>query len=615
MPVSGTLCKRKLITMNKNDLNPAKGVEWDLSNLYQSLDDKNIAKDKSDVLKNAQAFTKQYRGKIKTAELTPQELANAFEQYQEIFSKVYVLGSYSGLMQAKNTGSDKINRLFAQIQEFATEVQNELMFLELELLEVSEEEIKKYLKDKSLKDFHQFIIRTRKFKKHTLEESQEVIINKKSQTGSQAFVRLYDQLSADLKFPLTINGKKQELNYSEITNILSSHKDRAVREQAAKSITEVYKNNSKTFAFILNTLILDKKVTDEIRSYAYPQESTFISDEISKDVVDAMTSSIEKRYSISERYYKAKSNAQGLKLHEWDRYSNVYKNLEEPSFSYEEAKDLILDAFHDFSPTFADIANKFFHNNWIDAELGKSKKSGAFCSYIVPDKHPVILTNFTGKANDVRTLAHELGHGIHAYLSRKQNLFNYWPVTPFAEIASIFCETIVFNRIYKETSDKRQKANLLGGRIQEIFATIFRQNAFYLYESDIHRLRREEGELSVDELNTNFQSRLQEIFGKGLELTDGHKYWWAPIAHFYHYNFYVFSYAFGQSLTNALYGAYVKEGDTFTKNYTEVLKLGSSRDLTSLTKSLNVDISEKSFWDDGLDIIDGYVEEFSGLVS
>lgn len=599
--------------MKKHDLNPAKGVVWNLDNLYKGINDPQIKKDIDKIDKATEKFIGSYKGEIKSGDLTADQLLIILIEYEEILEKLYVLGSYSGLLEAKDNRSDKINKFYSHQQEFATVIQNQLMFFELELIKIPDAKVNKYLADKKLADYHQFIIRTRIFTNHTLEEDQEVLINKKSQTGSRAFVRLYDQLSAELKFPMKEQGKVKNYNYSEIINILSTHKDRKRREDAAKSITQTYKDNSKTFGFILNTLLLDKKVTDEIRRFKYPQHTTFLSDEIDKEIVKTMTGTIENNYEISEKFYITKSKITGNKLHEWDRYSTIYPDIDEPTYTYQEAKETILKAFEDFSPVFAEIASKFFDSDWIDAELSESKKSGAFCSYTVPSKHPVILTNYTGKANDVRTLAHELGHGIHAYLSREQNLLNYWPVTPFAEIASIFCETIVFNKIYGEVTDTKQKVNMLGGRIQEIFATIFRQNAFYLFESDIHKHRREEGELSTEEFNSYFQSRLQETFGKGLELTDGHKYWWAPVAHFYHYNFYVFSYAFGQSLTNALYGAYKNDGDDFIKKYIEVLSLGSSKKLPELTALLGVDIHRKEFWKEGLDVISDYVKEFEEL--
>ncbi len=302
-------------------------------------------------------------------------------------------------------------------------------------------------------------------------------------------------------------------------------------------------------------------------------------------------------------------------LYEWDRYSSIYPEIEEPTYSYKLAKEIILEAFGKFSPTFKAIAEKFFKNGWIDAELSEGKKSGAFCSYTVPGKHPVILTNYTGKANEVRTLAHELGHAIHGYLSREQTLLNFWPVTPFAEIASIFAENLVFRAIYSDINDKKQKANLLGGRIQEIFATIFRQNAFYLFESDIHAIRRIDGELSTQEFNDLFQKRTQATFGKGLTLTEGHRYWWIPIAHFFHYNFYVFSYSFGQTLSNALYSKYLNDGSSFAEHYIEVLKMGSSKNLKDLTVKLGVDIQSPDFWQEGIEPIKYLVEDFNKLVT
>jgi oligoendopeptidase F len=599
--------------MKKSELNLAKGVVWNLDNLYKGINDPQIGLDIKEINIKSNNFGKKYRGKILKGGMTQNELKEAIVMYENILTKVAIYGSFAGLLQAKDSVSDKINNFYQKAEEYSNTISNILMFFELELLEIPEKSINKYLESPELENYKQFLTRILKFKIHTLKENEEIIINKKNQTGASAFIRLYDQISAELEFPLEIDYKVKNYNYSEITNILSGHKDRKLRESSAKSITSVYKKNARTFAYILNTLLHDKKITDDIRNYKFPQESTFLSDEVDAKTVVSMTDTIKSNYQLSEKFYKTKSKILGAELFEWDRYSIIYPEIDEPVYTYEEAKDLILNSFMEFSPVFYEIAKKFFDNNWIDAELSKGKKSGAFCAYTVPTKNPYILTNFTGKANDVRTLAHELGHAIHGYLSKEQTLLNFWPVTPFAEIASIFCENLVFRKIFESTYDTKQKINLLGGRLQEIFATIFRQNAFYLYESELHKLRREKGELNVDELSDNFQKFLQPMFGKGLTLSKGHKYWWIAIAHFYHYNFYVFSYAFGQSLSNALYGHYLDDGDDFTNRYIDVLKKGSSSELNELIKMLDVDIHRQSFWEEGLEPIAEYIKEFEDL--
>lgn len=600
--------------MKKSDINPAIGVQWNLEILYKGIDDPQIEIDKKNLTISTANFVNKYKSNISSGELTPESLLMALQEYESLLNSLYIYQTYTGLMQAKDTISDKINHFYSIAEEFANEISNQLIFFDLEILEIPENILNKYLNNKQLLNYKQYLLRIHKFKKHTLKEDQEILLNKKAQTSGSAFIRLYDQISSDTTYPVKIGKKIHYYNYSEITNILSSHPDRLVRQSAADSLTEVYTRDSRTYSFILNTLLLDKKVSDEIRKYDYPQQATLMSDEIDLKTVQTMTKVIEKNYKICEEFYLAKSKIVGESLHEWDRYSLLYPEIDEPTFSYDQAKAMILESFAEFSPTFATIAQKFFDNNWIDAELSKGKKSGAFCSYTVPSKNPFILTNFTGKANDVRTLAHELGHSIHGYLSREQTLLNFWPVTPFAEIASIFCENIVFRKIYSETNDRKQKANLLSGRLQEIFATIFRQNAFYLFESDIHDHRRKDGELSVSRINELFQKRMQPMFGKGLNLTDGHQYWWIPVAHFFHYNFYVFSYAFGQTLSNALYGLYLNDGNNFVENYIKVLKMGSSKELNELTKILKVDIHHPEFWDLGIEPVAELVKEFKKLV-
>lgn len=601
--------------MEKSKLNPAKGVTWNLTSLYKGTADPQIEKDKKRILLDAKNLEKQYKGKLKKGNLSIQEILNVIQQYEDILNKASIYGAYASLLLSKNNHDEKVKHFHQTMIEFDNKVSDILLFVELEIQEIPKRKLEHFLKDITLTRYHQFFKRLLTFKPHILTESQESILNKTSLTGASAFVRLYDQISTKLEFPLKIDGKTNKYNYSEITNILAHHKDRDVRKKASMSITKVYKENAHIYSFILNTLLLDKRTNDDLRKYNYPQESTFLRDEIKPNIVDTMTSAIENNYKISEDYYKTKGEIQNLKLQEWDRYSTIFPNHKETFYTYAQARDIILEAFEEFSPVFYTIAKKFFDNNWIDAEISKGKQSGAFCAYTTPDKNPFILSNFTGKANDVRTLAHELGHGIHAYLSREQNLLNYWPITPLAEIASIFSENLVFKKIYNQTKDPKEKLNLLGERLQEIFATIFRQNAFHLFESDIHKQRREKGELSIEIINEQFQKRLQKMFGTSLTLSEGHKYWWISISHFYHYNFYVFSYVFGQSLSNALYSAYLNDGDSFVSNYINVLKMGSSKPLLSITKDLKVDIEDKSFWNKGLEPIRKLVNEFQELAN
>ena len=588
-------------------------IEWDLSDLYKSISDPQITKDKNKTKKLVKLFTESYKGKINKQGITAKKLTQAIGELEGIFSLIYKYGIYSSLIKSKDTSSETIAAFAQGIDEFINEQANQLLFFELELVQIPQKKIKDMLKDKALSEYKHYIEHELIFKPYRLNESEEIVISKKAQTGSSAFVRLFNELNSNLKYELKVDGKFKELTYAELVPYLSNHPDRKLRQKAAESMSASLKDNSKLFAFILNTLLLDKKNNDEIRNYDYQEQSTYLGYQVDKEVVDKMVKVISSKYTISEKFYLHKKNVLGLKeLYEWDRYSKVI-DVEDTKYTWEESQEMVLDAFKEFSEEFYEIAKLFFDNKWIDAKVTKGKVAGAFCSLGLPDTHPYILLNFTGQLRDILTLAHELGHGIHAYMSRGQKLFQFWPSTAVAEIASVFCESIVFDKLINQIESKEQKAELLGDKIQDIFATIFRQTSFHLFEQDIHRARREEGELSIDRFGELFQNRLQEMFGTGLKLTDGHKNWWMPVGHFYNYNFYVFTYAFGETLATSLFAKYKKEGSKMVKQYTSALSQGGNRTPLELTEIMGADVKHKDFWINGLNLIDAYVTEFIEL--
>lgn len=597
--------------MSKNKL--AKGIEWDLTEYYKSINDPKIDDDIKKTEKWVDAFTKKYKGKIDSPDLTPELLLKIFkEDENEVTS--YRYNHFAGLLSTKNILDEDISAFSQKLSEIGTKISEKLLWFLMERREWSDEKAEKLINSPVLANYKNFLIYDRVFVPHTLSEKEERLLTLFSPVGSSAFIDLYDKLDASAKFKIKIDGKTKELTYAQLPPYLSFHKDRSVRKTASESLTKGLKENTLSRTHILNTLLLSSKIADEVRGYKFPQDATFKSYEVKKETVGNMVSVIESGHEIVERYYKAKAKVLDLKkLHEWDRYSPIYPGVKK-TVTWEEAKDMVLGAFYEFDKNFGDAAKLFFDNKWIDAEITPGKSAGAYCWSGIPSDHPHILMNFTGEIGDVMTLAHELGHGIHAYLGREQNLYNFGTSTVIAEIASIFAESLVFDYLYKDLDDKRLKINLLAEKIQGVFATVFRQNAFYLFETDLHTHRREQGELKVEDISSYYQARLQKMFGEGLELTEGHKYWWMPVSHFYHYDFYVFSYAFGELLTTALYAKYKKDYKKFIPNYIKALSLRGAKNPYELTKIMGVDINDKDFWKNGLKIILGYVEEFEKLV-
>lgn len=587
--------------------------KWDLSDLYKGIADPKIAKDKAKTEKLTASFIKNYKNKIKSLSLTPKTLLRALNDREQIELTLLHYLSFASLLHSTNTSSPKVGHFYQEAREFGNKIQTQLIWFELEWLEIPKVRAQKLLKSPLLSKHKHYLAHTRVFKPFTLNESEEIIMSKKSQSGGSAFVRLYDELQTSLEFELKIDKKVLRLNFSELAHYLTKHPKREIRKSAADSLSKALANNSKTSSFILNTLLLDKKISDEIRHHASPVDATLLSYEVNQKTVNTMTSAIEKNYFTAERFYKAKKRILKLEsLHEWDRYSSLFPQVDK-QFTWVEAKELVLESFAEFSPIMHDTAKLFFDKRWIDAGIYTGKVSGGYCSLGTPKNHPYILMNFTGQIRDVSTLAHELGHGIHAYLSREQNLYEFHPSTAVAEIASIFAESIVFDKLYSSQTNKKLKINMLGDKLQEIFATVFRQNAFFLFEKDIHAHRREKGELSTKEFGDLFQKRLQDSFGNGVILTENHKLWWAPIAHFYHYNFYVFTYCFGELLTLALYSNYKQSSKSFIDNYLKALSLGGSLPPNELTKMMGIDIGNPNFWSKGLGLINSYVDEFEKL--
>lgn len=560
--------------------------EWNLNDLYKSINDPKIKKDKKEI----ESKTKKLKLIFKK-----NNLDKSLGLYEEISHTLSVLGNYAYLKHSTDTKDEGVSKFYQSTNEYISDISSKLLWFNVYLAK-SEEKSKIY---------EYFLKTTRALKPYVLDEDKEILLNKKSQTGSDSFIRFYDEIDSNKSF----DGK----TYSELSTIFASHPNRNKRKEAGKAIQKNLKDNSHLYKFILNTLLLDKKISDEIRGFKYPQQATFLEYDVTPKIIQVMSNAISKNEKISERYYLAKSKLLKTKLFEWDRYSDIYSNIKS-TVSWTEAKDIVLNSFNNFSEKFAVEAKKFFDSNWIDAKIKVGKKSGAYCSYVSNNIHPFIFMNFTGEQRDVETLAHELGHGLHGVFSKQNNYLDFRPSTATAEIASTVAELLVFEDLYKKAKTKKEKINLLGGKLQGSFATIFRQNAFYLFESELHKLRREKGELSLDEISNLYQKHLQPMFGKGLTLSDDHKYMWMVISHFYHYNFYVFTYSFGELLATSLYAIYRKDGKKFVDKYIKGLSLGGSKSPASITKSMGVDITKEDFWQSGLDLLDNQVKEFEKLI-
>jgi len=601
----------------KTSQNPAKGVKWDLSDLYSSINDPQIDKDKNKILELSENFTRKYKGNIKTKSLDSQQLMSAIKDYEKILTSLAKFLHYGFLLFATNTEDDKIKSLYQSSSEFETQVASELLWFELELQKIPSARYNSHLSNPTLKHkYGYYLDRVRAFKPFTKSEKEELILNKKSQTSREAFARFFEEKTSMMTFPLKLNGKTEQIPLSNISKYTSTHPDRSLRKRATESVTNVFKENSHFFTFVLNTLLLDKKVNDEVREYKFPEQSTLIAYDVDKKVVDTMVSQISLRTNIVSNFYNAKKKILKEKvLYEWDRYSPLFPDIK-TAYSWHDTRNIIQKSFLKFSSEFSKNADTFFERNWIDAEIKKGKRGGGFCTYGTPSLHPYILVNFSGEIGDVTTVAHELGHGMHAIYSAKKNSFlNFDPSTATAEIASVFSESLVFDELLNSIDDNKVKLELLSNKIQGMFATIYRQTEFFLFEQDVHNHRKEKGELTTTDISNYYQSRLQHMFGNSVTLTEGHGLWWEYISHFYRSPFYVFTYAFGELLSLALYAKYKQEGKKFIDNYIEALKAGGSKSPVEITSMMGVDINDPKFWDNGLNLLEQYVDEFEQLAA
>ncbi|HWA51915.1 MAG TPA: M3 family oligoendopeptidase [Patescibacteria group bacterium] len=590
-------------------------INWNLSDFYNSVSDPKIEKDKKEILFLTENFNKIYKNKINSPKITSTLFLKSLLDYQNIIEKTAIIEIYASLIFSTDSISNISKNLYQSSSEFGTQINANILWYQLEIINLDDKLFKKLLNDKKIKNFTHFLTTLRIMKPFTLSENEEKIMTQKSQTSSQAFVRLYDQTQSTEKFELKIKDKNKTLTISEIQSIMSNNPDRKLRENATISYSKTFSKNSNLYSFILNTLILDKKISDEIRGFKYPQEATFISYEVNQKIVENMSKAILERQKLVEKYYLLKKKLLKLsQLYEWDRYSNIY-NIDEKTYSWDEAKEIILSSFKNFDEEFYQIAKMFFEKNWIDAEVKNGKRGGAFCMYATPSKHPLVFVNFTGKLNDITTLAHELGHAIHAYLSKNNNYLEFNPSTATAEIASTFAESLVFEKIFNDLKEQKLKVNLLAAKIQNGFATVFRQNDFYIFENELHKLRREKGELTIDEIGNLYQKTLQKSFGKGLTLSDYHENLWMPILHFYHYNFYVFTYCFGDLLALSLFNLYKIGKKDFVKNYKKALSQGGSQDPKNILKIIGLNIEDKDFWKNGLNLIEKEVNDLIKLIN
>ena len=587
-------------------------VRWDLSGLYQGVNDPKIDKTWDSCLSRAQKFSDRFRGRLCSPDLTPDTLLAAIKEIESIYQEVSKPVNFAHLLHSCDTGSHEVGAFMKKQMEKLTEVNVSLMFYELELQKADEKAIERALADPGLANYVHHVTVARSLSKHRLSESEEVILEETANTGSRAWMRLFEEIMANHRFryvdPNT--GDATDLMLQEALDLIKDA-NRKVRQSAADSISQGLAELQRVLCFTYNNLISDRKTEDRLRNLEYPEHSRHLSNELDKETVDFVINLCRKHYGLVARFYRVKKQILGLKeLTHIDRYAPLF-DVTEP-IPYEKGKQIVLDAFGNFSAEMQATAQAFFDNKWIDAEPRPGKQAGGFTAYVTPDTNPFVFTNYLNKHSSVSILAHELGHGVHAAMSGGQTFFNYLGSLPLAELASTFGEMLVFEQLIS-TAQLKDKLALYADKIESIYATVFRQAAMFRFEQRCHEQVRESGEMSAQDFGEIWQEEMQAMFGDSLNLGDQHRSWWSFISHVFTVPFYVYSYSFGELLVLSLFQKAKQEGAVFETKYVNLLKLGGSLSPHDLMATIGVDLKDESFWLGGFDAMEKLVSEFERL--
>jgi len=581
-------------------------VRWNLSDLYSGMDDPRIDQALDDALARAQKFQADYKGKLSSPDLTAETLAAALREYEALHQDAGKPAYYASLLFTTDTSDPARGAFLQKVRERGTQLAIPLLFMDLELAALPEATFAPLAQSAAVAPYAHYLHTLRLYRDHLLSEPEERLLEETANTGGRAFRRLFSETVSNAAF--TFRG--ETMNQAKILSYLYDA-DPETRREAALAITEGLKANYRTITFLFNTLLQDKNVSDRLRHYEYPEQSRHMTNELPRETVDLVVDTVARNYPLVARFYHVKREILGLDtLAHYDRYAPLFEA--EGVVTFPDARQIVLDAFGDFSPTLRDLAAEFFDKGWIDAPPAPGKEGGAYCQYVTPDLHPFVFMNYLGRMRDVMTLAHELGHGVHASLSRKQSLLNFHGTLPLAELASTFGEMLVFERVSASASPKDQLA-LYAQKIEDAFATIPRQTALYRFEQAIHKHRRSQGELTPDDFGSYWQKETQAMFGASVQLGDEHRLWWSYIGHFVNSPFYVYAYSFGELLALSLYRQAQSGGPVFAQKYLDMLAAGGSLSPQELMAKVGIDLDDPAFWQGGFEVLEGLVSRFEQL--
>ena len=575
---------------------------WDLSDLYDSPDSPALTTDLDQADTDAQDFARVWQGRL--ASLKGDELAQAIAEYQRIDEGLGRAGSYAQLLFAANTSDSGVGRFAQSINERLTAISTHLLFFTLEINRIPDEVLTTQMQDPALAHWAPFLRDLRVFRPYQLSDEVEAVLHEKSVTGAAAWNRLFDETMADMR--VRLGG--EDVTLGNALDVMSSP-DRTRRETAAHAIGDVLGRNVKLFSLITNTLAKDKGIVDGLRHYPRPTSARNCANMVEDEVVDALVQAVTEAYPrLSHRYYALKAKWLGLeKLEYWDRNAPL-TTQDEPLIPWREATEQVMAAYEGFDPRMGEVARQFFDHAWIDAPPVPGKASGAFAHPTVPSAHPYLLLNYRGRTRDVMTLAHELGHGVHQVLAGAQGyLMSNTPLT-LAETASVFGEMLTFRALLDAQTDPARRRLMLAAKVEDMLNTVVRQIAFYRFETLVHDERRS-GELLPARIGEIWRQTQVESLGPAFNFTPDYDAYWTYIPHFIHSPFYVYAYAFGDCLVNALYGVFRSGHPGFQDKYLDMLRAGGTRRHRELLAPFGLNAADPGFWQKGLDVIAGFIDE------
>ncbi len=590
--------------MATTEITGAEEVAWDLSDLFEGIDDPRIDEEMAQAEADAAAFRERYHGKV--TELDAAELAAAVAEHERIESAAVRPLTFAHLVFATNMAEPARGALVARLGEKAAALETQLLFFALEWAAAPDEVAEALLADPALDDWRHHLRSLRKFRPYLLSEPEERIVTEKGVSGVSAWSRLYEEQLGALRVSLDGDDLSLETAMAQLYDA-----DRVTRRTAAEAITEALVPGLRTRTFVFNTILLDKSIDDRLRGYPTWISSRNLANETTDEAVEALVEATTSRYDVAQRYYRLKARLLGLDgLAHYDRFAPV--SSDSVKTPWDDARRIVVDAYSEFSDDAGQIVSRFFDDNWIDGPVRTDKRTGAFCATTVPGVHPYVLMNYTGDRRSILTLAHELGHGLHGVLAQPLGLFNSSTPLTTAETASVFGEALTFDVLLAAEDDPRRRLDLLTGRIEDAIATTFRQIAMNRFEDAVHTARREQGELAPERIAELWLDAQHALFADSVA-TDGYGPWWSYIPHFTGSPGYVYAYAYGYLFSLAIYRRYLQEGDAMVEPYLELLRAGGSRPPEELARIVGLDLTDPEIWASGIEALSEELDEAERL--